>query len=207
MLDKQATERTRRRYQRISSFYDGMEVFSEKRYQNWRSLLWEKVEGPAVLEVGVGTGKNLLSYPEGMTITAVDLTPGMLDKAKKKAAELNIDVDLQLGDIQTLDYPDDSFDDIVATFVFCSVPDPVMGLSNIRRMVKPDGRVLLLEHMRASNKAVGLVMDVLNPLVVRLMGANINRRTIENVAASGLTIESIQDLGWGGIFKLIIAHK
>ena len=111
------------------------------------------------------------------------------------------------GDIQTLNFPDNSFDDIVATFVFCSVPNAVMGLSNMRRMVKENGRILLLEHMRAENKGVGLVMDTLNPMIVRMMGANINRRTVENVKASGLTIKSVEDLSWGGIFKLIIAQK
>ncbi len=207
MIDQKETEKTRKRYQRISCFYDGMEIFAEKRYETWRSLLWEKVQGPNVLEVGVGTGKNMPYYPEGVSITGIDLTPGMLVRAEKKAAELNLDVQLKLGDIQTLDFPDDHFDDIVATFVFCSVPNPVLGLSNMRRMAKENGRILLLEHMRADNNGVGMIMDALNPMVVRMMGANINRRTVENVAASGLTIKHVDTLSRGGIFKLIIAHK
>lgn len=131
----------------------------------------------------------------------------MLVRAEKKAAELNIDVRLMLGDIQAMDFPDESFDDIVATFVFCSVPSPVLGLANMRRMVKENGRILLLEHMRADNDVVGVVMDILNPIVVRMMGANINRRTVENVAAGGLTTTHVEPLSLGGIFKLIIAHK
>lgn len=207
MFDQKETERTQKRYQRISSFYDRMEVVAEKRYKNWRSLIWEKVQGPTVLEVGVGTGMNMPYYPKGVAMTAVDLTPGMLAQAEKKANELNLDVHLQLGDIQTLDFPDDSFDEIVATFVFCSVPNPILGLSNMRRMVKENGRILLLEHMRADNDGVGLLMDALNPMVVRMMGANINRRTVENIEASGLTIKQVETLSWGGIFKLIVVHK
>lgn len=206
-IDQKETEKTRKRYQRISSFYDGIDIFAENRYEAWRPLVWGKVQGPNVLEVGVGTGKNMPYYPKGVSITGIDLTPGMLAKAKKKATELNLDVQLQLGDIQTLDFPDNSFDEIVATFVFCSVPDPVLGLSNMRRMLKENGRILLLEHMRADNNAVGIVMDILNPFIVRLMGANINRRTVENARASGLTIQQVESLGWGGIFKLIIAQK
>ena len=143
-------------------------------------------------------------YPKDVAITAVDLTPAMLTRAEKKAAALQINVDLQLGDIQTLDSPDDSFDNIVATFVFCSVPDPVMGMSNLRRIIRENGRILLLEHMRADNKGVGLIMDVLNPIVVRIMGANINRRTIANVEASGLTIERVETLSWVAFLSLLL---
>jgi len=206
-VNLEETAKTRARYQRIAPLYDVMEVFAERRYQDWRPRLWEQVQGPKVLEVGVGTGKNMPYYPQGVDVTAIDLTPGMLNRAKKKAAELNLDIDLQLGDVQTSPFPDEIFDNIVATFVFCSVPDPVLGLFNMRRMLKPNGRILLLEHMRTEDNNVGLVMDMLNPLVVRMMGANINRRTVENVQKSGLVIEKIETLSWGGIFKLIQAQK
>lgn len=155
MSDQKETEKIRKRYQRISSFYDGTEIFAEKRYEAWRPLVWEKVQEPNVLEVGVGTGKNMPHYPKEVSITGIDLTPGMLVRAEKKTAELNIDVRLMLGDIQAMDFPDESFDDIVATFVFCSVPSPVLGLANMRRMVKENGRILLLEHMRADNDVWG----------------------------------------------------
>lgn len=76
-----ATFITRKRYQRLSPWYDRMEGMSERRYAPWRTELWKHVEGPNVLEVGVGTGKNILYYPTGMQITAIDLTPGMLEHA------------------------------------------------------------------------------------------------------------------------------
>lgn len=111
-----------------------------------------------------------------------------------------------IGDVQALDFPAASFDTAIATFVFCSVPDPVLGLRELARVVRPGGQVLLLEHMRSAGPLAGALMDVLNPLVVRLMGANINRRTVENVRTAGLCIEHVEDLGWGGIFKLSAAH-
>jgi len=107
---------------------------------------------------------------------------------------LNLDIDLQLGDVQTSPFPDETFDNIVATFVFCSLPDPVLGLFNMKRMLKPNGRILLLEHMRAEDNLAGRVMDILNPMVVRMMGANINRHTVENIQKSGLVIETIKTL-------------
>lgn len=203
----QATEVTRRRYQRISCFYDAMETMAEKRYHPWREQLWAKVDGAALLEVGVGTGKNLPYYPAKANITGIDLTPGMLNQAIGKARTLGYDsrVDLHPGDAQALDFPDSSFDTALATFVFCSVPDPVLGLQEMGRVVKPGGKVLLLEHMRSPNPFIGFLMDALNPLVVRMMGANINRRTVENVRKAGLEIEQVEDLGVGGIFKMIVA--
>ncbi|HFE66497.1 MAG TPA: class I SAM-dependent methyltransferase [Chloroflexi bacterium] len=164
-------------------------------------------QGPKALEVGVGTGKNMPYYPAGVQITAVDLTPGMLAYAKKRAAELNIDADLQLGDAQNLDFPDNAFDDVVSTFVFCSVPDPALGLKELLRVTKPNGRLLMLEHVRAGNGLVGLMMDVMNPVMVRLSGANINRRTVESVQQSGWQLEQVEDVGMKGIFKMIVARK
>lgn len=206
MIDERATALTRARYQRLAPLYDLMEGMAERRYRPWREKLWAMATGPRVLEVGVGTGKNMPHWPKGTQMTAIDLTPGMLDIAHRRAPELGLNADLRLGDAQALDLPDASFDTAVATFVFCSVPDPVLGLSELARVVRPGGQVLLLEHMRSANSTLGALMDFINPLVVRLMGANINRPTVANVWASGLEIESVEDLWLGGIFKLIVAR-
>ncbi len=205
-IDVSATERTRNRYQRISGLYDLMEILPEKRYDPWREKLWSLVKGPRVLEVGVGTGKNMPYYLPGMQITAIDLTLGMLAHAQKKADKLNLDVNIILGDAQSLEFEDDSFDSVVATFVFCSVPDPILGLKELARVAKPQGQILLMDHVRSQKPILGTAMDLVNPFVVRMMGANINRRTVENVRNAGLKIEKVEDLGLGDIFKLILAH-
>jgi phosphatidylethanolamine/phosphatidyl-N-methylethanolamine N-methyltransferase len=204
--DKTA-ETVRRRYDRIAPLYDLMEGLVESsRYAKWRHLLWSKVEGTKILEVGVGTGKNFSYYPVTAEITAIDFSERMLQRAKDKAAAQQVRVDLKQMDVQNLEYANNMFDTVVASFVFCSVPDPVRGLKEIGRVCKPAGKVVLLEHVLSANRILGWLMNLVNPLVVRMMGANINRRTVDNVAKSGLIVEQVTDLG-AGIFKLIEARK
>ena len=206
-IKDQATALTRARYQRISPIYDKIEWLMERRFKPWRQKLWQSVHGAEILEVGVGTGKNIEYWPKDVEITAIDLTPGMLDIARHRAWSLDWDADLRLGDVQSLEFPSASFDTVVATFVFCSVPDPIRGLREIGRIVRPDGQILLLEHVRIDRPIVGTLMDVLAPLIVRLNGANINRRTVENVRIAGLQIDRVEDLDDMGMFKLIFARS
>jgi ubiquinone/menaquinone biosynthesis C-methylase UbiE len=114
-------------------------------------------------------------------------------------------VDLREMDVQHVAFADASFDTVVSTFVFCSVPDPVAGLREIRRVLRPDGRLLMLEHVLSQRHALGALMNAVNPIVVRMMGANINRRTRQNLEKAGLHVERAEPL-WADIFWLFIAH-
>ncbi len=158
------------------------------RFASWRARLRDRIIGDRALEVGVGTGKNLPYYPRDVKVTAIDLSPRMLERARRRASGLGLEVELQQMDVQHLAFPDHVFDTVFATFVFCSVPDPVLGLRELRRVCKSGGRLLLLEHMRPDNPILGLLFDLLNPMVVRMMGANINRGTMENVRRAGWRI-------------------
>ena len=179
----------RKRYNRLAFVYNFIEAPLEYfRFASWRKRLGDKIAGARALEVGVGTGKNLPYYPREIELTAIDFSPGMLKRARKKASTEDARVALIEMDVQQLDFPDNYFDTVFAMFVFCSVPDPVAGLKELKRVCKPDGKLILIEHMRPGNVILGFVFDVLNPLVVRIMGANINRRTLENVLKAGWKI-------------------
>jgi phosphatidylethanolamine/phosphatidyl-N-methylethanolamine N-methyltransferase len=210
-VDEKANAMTRGRYARIAPFYDFMEIVPEARYRSWRERFWQGVDrtlppGGRLLEVGVGTGKNLPYWPRGADVTAVDLTPGMVKRARQRGEKLGLEAEIRIGDVQSLDLPVNNFDAAAATFVFRSVPDPVLGLKELHRVVRPGGAVLLMEHVRAEPPLLGRSMDLLNPIVVRVMGANINRETVGNVVKSGLWVEEVEDLGMGGIFKIIWAR-
>ncbi len=207
MAGDKATEATKRRYDRIAPVYDLMEGLAERsRYTRWRKLLWDKVKGKNILEVGVGTGKNFPYYPPGAKIVAIDFSQKMLDRAREKARRESVQVNLQQMDVQKLEFADNTFDTVVASFVFCSVPDPIRGLKEVERVVKKGGKVVLLEHVLSADRIIAWFMNLVNPVVVRLMGPNINRETVENAARSGLKVERVTDLA-AGIFKLIEARK
>lgn len=195
------TEVIRRRYNRTARFYDLMDKMIPEAI---RRKAIAKASGK-VLEVGVGTGKNLPYYQEGCEVTGIDFSPSMLTKAKARAEQAKIPITLLEMDAQHMTFSDDTFDTVLATCVFCSVPDPVQGLREVRRVCKPGGQIILLEHVRSSNPVLGWLMDVLNPISLHMIGSNINRRTVENVAAAGIDIRQVQDLT-GKIVKLIIAR-
>ena len=206
MNGDEATSLTQKRYDRQAGLFDFWEAPIEAlAFKRLRKRLWSEVHGARVLEVGVGTGKNLPYHPQSARSVAVDLSPRMLRRAASRARRLEHDVDLVLADAQHLPFRDGAFDAAAATFVFCSVPDPVMGLGEVRRVLRDEGQVHLLEHVRAGNRVVGRLMDLINPVAVRLMGANINRDTVGNVERSGFALKSVESRGFG-ILRLIRAE-
>lgn len=195
------TETIKKRYNRSALYYDWMDfMFRHKLRKQVLSMSRGKV-----LEVGVGTGKNIPYYPDGCDITAIDFSKGMLRKAMKKLCLANAPVTLLEMDAQEMAFPDNMFDTIVATCVFCSVPDPIKGLREVRRVCKPDGQIILLEHVRSNHVLLGKLMDWLNPITLHVIGSNINRDTLENLHLAGIKLNSSKDY-MGRILKLIIAQ-
>jgi ubiquinone/menaquinone biosynthesis C-methylase UbiE len=208
-LTAEPTAHARRAYDRNARFYDVLEWPVEQLlYRRWRRALWREVRGPAVIEVGVGTGKNVPYYPEGVRVTGVDLSEGMLARARRVLARHpGRAAELYLMDAEHLPFPDAAFDEAVATFVFCSVPDPVAGLREARRVTRPGGRLRLLEHQRADAEPLARVMDRLDGPLHRASGVHVARRTTANVRAAGWHLDRVERLDPLGIFRLIAASN
>lgn len=206
--ESRAAATVRSRYNRVARFYDFEQALEEPVvFGRLRKALW--ADAPAtgnILEVGVGTGVNMRHYPPGAKMTAIDISDRMLEKARVRAERTQVAVDLRLMDAQHMDFAGGTFDAVVTTCVFCSVPDPIAGLREVLRVLKPGGKALLLEHVRSSNAVMGTMMDLMNPLAVRLSGANINRRTVENVRAAGFTAMDVES-HMLGMVKTIRATK
>jgi len=203
MKGSRETAIVRRRYDRIAAIYDLIEGPMERMLaREWRRELWKEARGK-ILEVGVGTGKNMEFYPErGRNVTAIDISPKMLARAKRRAEIQQCEAKILCADVQNLPFPDNSFDTIISTFVFCSVPDPERGLREIARVCRPGGQALFIEHVRSEKPFVGLLMDLLNPLTRHLMGFNINRRTVQTMERVLGRVEVI-NLRSNDIFKKI----
>ena len=197
----------KKRYDRIAPYFDAMEAVMEGLFfKNWRKKLWSNVEGHHILEVGVGTGKNFEFYPTEARLTAIDFSEKMLKQALQTKNRKSVAVDLDLMDVQSLAYADNSFDTVIGSFVFCSVPLPIKGLKELYRVCRPGGQVLLLEHVISSKPFFAKLMNSINPIVLALVGANINRNTVKNVKACGFASVRVDDRS-GHIIKLIEARK
>lgn len=191
------------RYDRIARVYDvvnaPMELLGVARRR--RRVL--STAGGTTLEVGVGTGRNLALYPPGVELTGIDVSDQMLARARRVVERNRVSVRLERADVQHLPFDDGSFDTVTATCVFCSVADPTEGPREVARVVRPDGRVLLLEHVRPRNPVLGWLADRVAPLVSRLMGPEINRRTEDNIAAAGL--DTVEVRRWG-VWREVVAR-
>jgi len=204
-LDKNS-KKISQKYDRNANMYDIFEAPMDRMVlARWRSEIMQELQGK-VLEVGVGTGKNIDYYPDGLDITAIDFSEKMLEKAKERAAKLGKKVNLMLMDAQEMAFEDNTFDTVFATCVFCTVPDPVKGLQEIKRVCKKDGKIILIEHVRSEGRLVGVAMDILNPLVLGLTGTNINRRTVENIEKAGFANFKAEDI-WRHIVKKIVIYN
>ncbi|MFW6270470.1 MAG: class I SAM-dependent methyltransferase [Bacillota bacterium] len=202
--------KTKKRYDRIAAIYDKVELILEKaKIGVWRENLWQRVaenvppNDGKLLEAGVGTGKNIEYYPENIEIYAIDFSEKMLDRARLKAKKYNKNINLINMDIQNLEFADNYFDIIVTSCVFCSVPDPVQGLKELKRVCKPEGKIIMLEHMRTKKEPVGKVMDMFNWVSLYTYGANINRKTMENIDRANLNVVEENNL-FSDIVKEIV---
>lgn len=196
----------RTKYDRLAPNYDLWDIIPEHLfYHSWRRQLWNTLAAGRILEIGVGTGKNIPFYPPGAQITAIDISPKMLQRAARRA-DIRQDISLELVtmDVSTPSFQDDTFDVVAGSFVLTVLPDPLPALQEIKRICRPGGRLLLLEFTRSDNRLVALLQDLVTPLSHAVYRAHLNRDVMALVAQSGFKIISAKAVG-DSLVKLIQA--
>lgn len=192
------------KYNRIAPIYELLDLPLEFFFfRKWRKESLSGLSGK-ILEVGVGTGRNLKYYPAGCRVIGIDKSAGMLQKAWEKAEGMK-NITLYPMDAEHLEFPDNSFDYVVATFVLCTIPDPVKALREMRRVLKPSGELIALEHVHSDYLFIDFIEHLINPALFFLLGDHTTRHTVKNIEKAGFTIKKIKKLAFKDVFRKIRA--
>ncbi len=194
-------------YERIAPRYDRSNRFWERvfRMEPGRQWLAREARG-RVLEIGIGTGRNLPNYREDVHVTGIELSPCMLQIARTCAVDCRAPVELMVGDATALPFPDGSFDTVVFCLTLCTIPDDRGAVKEAVRALRPGGQMLLLEHVRSSNPVVRIGQRALEPISLRLEADHLTREPLELLRDAGLVIEHPER--WAlGIMERVRATK
>lgn len=200
--------KTKKKYNRNARFYDLVELPMEKLlFSKWRKKYFSPLEGK-ILDVGIGTGNNIGYYGDHVEVIGIDFSKKMLERAKRKLTESGKNnIALRLMDVESLDFADNLFDYVITSSVFCSVPNPVKGLIEIKRVLKPEGKILMIEHVLSKKRFIAFLENLFNPLVRSITGVNINRDTGQNIIKSGMKIIKERNLALFDVFRLFEVKK
>jgi ubiquinone/menaquinone biosynthesis C-methylase UbiE len=200
------TERIRALYEKEAPKYDRtMGRWDRILFAGNREWVCAQASGE-VLEIAIGTGRNLGFYPDDVRLTGVELSPPMIEIARKRAAELGREVDLRLGDAQALDFPDASFDTVICTYSLCTIPDDRAAVREAKRVLRPGGKFILAEHVRSPVGVVRAVEKTIEPLAVRFGGDHLTREPLEHLEAEGFVVEEVKRSRFG-IVEQVAARK
>jgi ubiquinone/menaquinone biosynthesis C-methylase UbiE len=196
----------RRYWDKHAHRYDrGMQWWDRRFFGDTRSWVCQQATGD-VLEVAIGTGLNLEHYPESVALTGVDFSPAMLAQARARARQLGRPVELVEGDAQALDFPDSSFDTVLSTFSLCSIPDDRQAVAEMRRVLRPGGRLLLADHVASSAGWARAVQWLLELVTVPIGEEHFLRRPATYLPAAGFEVER-QERFKLGIVERLAARK
>jgi ubiquinone/menaquinone biosynthesis C-methylase UbiE len=202
-VDTSATELVRGYYDRIASQYDSwMPGFERVILGQGRSRLCSRARGET-LELAVGTGANLQHYPPDAKVTAIDLSPAMIAIARKRVRTLNLDIELGLGDAQALAFRDGQFETVTATLLLSTVPDPRRVADEMRRVLRPGGRALILDFARSPTAPVRWAEQALAPLTARSR-FSLLREPLDYLIDAGFVIEHVDRFRWGVIEEVVV---
>jgi ubiquinone/menaquinone biosynthesis C-methylase UbiE len=200
------TERVRDLYDAEAPRYDrGIAIFEKLLFAGGREWVCSRARGD-VLELAIGTGRNLAHYPADVRITGIELSPAMLEIARARARDVGRDVDLRVGDAQALPFADQSFDTVTSTLSLCTIPDDRAAVAEARRVLRRGGRLVALEHVRSPRRTIRAAQHLLDPLAVRFEADHLAREPLEHLLAEGLVVDELERSKLG-IVERVAAHK
>src|SRR5262245_6763023 len=202
MAGEKDRDRWRRYWDKASPSYDKQMRFYE-RVLLGDSRSWVCAQATLdTLEVAVGTGLNLPFYPAGVELTGIDFSPAMLGIAQTRARQLGRTVDLREADAQALPFPDACFDTVVCTFSLCAIPGERRAVSEMTRVLRPGGLLLLADHIAGATWPIRAIQRMMDVVTVPLQGEHNLRRPLHQVQAAGLQVERRERFKLGLIERL-----
>lgn len=182
---------TRNKWDRAAANFDLMAGFGpEKRWEPYKRELFSNMGDGEILFLAVGTGLDVQFFPQGKSITGIDISQKMLDQAKDRIAAYQGNLQVQQADVHEMPFEEGQFDQIFTSCTFCSVPNPVEGLKALRRVLKPGGDLFMFEHTGSSFFPFKPMMDAMT-VITRKLGPDMNRKTVENVKAAGYDLKRV----------------
>ena len=182
---------TRTKWDRAAATFDVMASYGpEKRWEPFKREVFANMGDGEILFLAVGTGLDIPFFPEGRTITGIDISQKMLDQATRRTEAYQGHLQVLQADVHDMPFQDAQFDQVFTSCTFCSVPNPVDGLKALKRVLKPQGELFMFEHTGSRFFPFSLMMDLMT-LVTRSLGPDMNRPTVENVIAAGFTLKKV----------------
>jgi ubiquinone/menaquinone biosynthesis C-methylase UbiE len=200
---KDRTARWQRYWDKHSGSYDKqMGFFDRHVFGDSRTWACGQATGN-VLEVAVGTGLNLEAYPDDISLTGIDWSDAMLDIARDRSRQLGRTATLQQADAHELPFDDASFDTVVCTFGLCAIPDHTRAITEMTRVLRPGGLLILVDHIESTSRVVRAAQRVLEIFTVPLGGEHFLRRPMNQVRAAGLEIDEVERFKLGLVERLV----
>jgi ubiquinone/menaquinone biosynthesis C-methylase UbiE len=186
---------TQGKWDRASKTFDFMSQFGpEMRWRPAKQKLFSNMRPDArVLFVALGTGLDIACFPPKRAIVAIDISPKMIRRARRRIEGYDGEIEALLADVKDLEFPDEHFDQVFTSCTFCSVPDPVAGLQELRRVLRPGGDLYMFEHTGSRWFPFSTMMDLMTPLTSRV-GPDMNRATTDNVRKAGFRLDQVENV-------------
>jgi ubiquinone/menaquinone biosynthesis C-methylase UbiE len=202
MSAEDPTAKSRRFWDDVAPRYDKAMRFLERfQFRGGREWVCSRARGD-VLEVAVGTGLNLRLYPPEARLTGVDLSPEMLVLARSRANEIGRAIELKEADVADLPFDDNTFDTVVSTLAMCAVPDERAGIAEIRRVLRPGGRLLLLDHIGSNWWPIWAGQRLMEIYTIPHAGEHMTRRPRPILERNGFVIEESERLKAGTVERI-----